>query len=87
MTTMFCDGIRSVSLRSGVLRVELSRTAPDGEPQAAGQLLLPEDEAHAFLNTLQRRVEELTGPRDPEAERPIGPADPTDIDEDIGDLT
>lgn len=87
MTTMFCDGIRSVSLRSGVLRVEVSRTAADGEPQTAGQLLLPEDEAHAFLNTLQRRVEELTGPRDPETERPAQPADPTDIDEDIGDLT
>lgn len=87
MTTLFCDGIRSVSLRSGVLRVELSRTAADGEPQAAGQLLLPEDEAHAFLHTLQKRVEELAGPSDPDADRPARPAEAAEVDEDIGDLT
>ena len=87
MSTLFCDGIRSVSLRSGVLRIELSRTAADGEPQSAGHLLLPEDEAHTFLHTLQKRVEELAGPSDPEAERPARPAEPVQVDEDIGDLT
>jgi hypothetical protein len=86
MTTLFCDGIRSVSLRSGVLRVELSRTAADGEPQAAGQLLLPEAEAHDFLNTLYRRVEELAGTGASDAERPARAAAPAEIDEDIGDL-
>ena len=87
MTNLFCDGIRSVSLRSGVLRIELSRTAADGEPQSAGHLLLPEDEAHAFLTALQKRVEELAGPSDPDAERPSRPVEPVDVDEDIGELT
>lgn len=87
MTNLFCDGIRSVSLRSGVLRVELSQTAADGEPQAAGQLLIPEEQAKTFLATLTKRVEELAGPSEPSDEAAGAVPEPAAIDEDIGDLS
>jgi hypothetical protein len=87
MSNLFCDGIRSVSLRSGVIRVELSQTAADGEPQAAGQLLIPEDQAKSFLATLTKRVEELAGPSEPAADQDDRSREPAAVDEDIGDLT
>ncbi|MBK1696369.1 hypothetical protein [Rhodovibrio salinarum] len=85
MTTLFADGIHSVARRSGVLRIALSRTDANGEPQAAGQLLLPEAEAHAFLAVLQEQVAEPTDPNAPSPERSTHLPKQED-DEDIGDL-
>jgi hypothetical protein len=89
MTHLFCDGIRSVSLRHGVVRVELSQSAADGDPQLAGTLFVSEDQARHLLDTLERRLDELLVPRelaDPNSEeaatRTLAP-----VDEDMGDLT
>lgn len=61
MRYLFCDGIFDVSVHGGVLRVDLSALAADGEPGVGGTLLVPAEQASAFVDALGRHVEGVIG--------------------------
>ena len=50
--TLFADGILDASVTSGVARLTLAQTAPDGKPVPAGQLIVPLVQLPAIVNGL-----------------------------------
>jgi hypothetical protein len=50
--SLFADGILEASVTSGVVRVTLAQTGPDGKPFPAGQLIMPLVQLPAFANGL-----------------------------------
>ena len=50
--TLFADGILDASVTSGVARLTLAQTGPDGKPTAAGQLMVPLIQLPTVVNAL-----------------------------------
>ena len=50
--TIFADGILDASVTHGVARLTLAQTGPEGNPVAAGQLVMPLSQLPNFTNGL-----------------------------------
>lgn len=56
---MVVDGIGNVTFSNDVLRVELTRIAPSGEVDAAGELMIPRSSIDAVVNGLVQGVNQI----------------------------
>ena len=56
---MVVDGIGNVTFSNDVLRVELTRIAPSGEIDAAGELMIPRSSIDGVVNGLVKGVNEI----------------------------
>lgn len=87
-TTLFADGIRNVSLSNNVLRVELTQNAGQNEPQSAGTLFIPANQAanvanalNGALRELQQRLQQQQGAQQGQSSQAGGEADELNLDE------
>ncbi|MCB4821076.1 hypothetical protein [Roseicella aerolata] len=70
-TTIFADGILDASVTSGVARLSLAQTGPDGKPVPAGQLVVPLVQLPNMVNglsSLLKQVEAKMREQQPPAE-------------------
>ncbi len=64
MIEIFADGVRSVSLANGVVRIELTRLQQNSatgalEPNSVGVLMLPANELRTIAAQLNKTVSQL----------------------------
>jgi hypothetical protein len=58
-TTVFADGILDASVTSGVARLTLAQTGPDGKPVPAGQLIVPLVQLPNMVNGLSNLLKQV----------------------------
>jgi len=59
MTQVLVDGIASISLHNGILRIECTTVGPDGKPHPSGTLVIPGAIAAQVMQTLVNGMQEL----------------------------
>ena len=59
MTNILVDGISSISLHNGILRIECTTVGPDGKPHPSGTLVIPGAIATQVVQALVNGMQEL----------------------------
>ncbi len=59
MTNILVDGISSISLHNGILRIECTTVGPDGKPHPSGTLVIPGAIATQVMQALVNGMQEL----------------------------
>ena len=59
MTQVLVDGIASISLHNGILRIECTTVGPDGKSHPSGTLVIPGAIAAQVMDTLVNGMQEL----------------------------
>lgn len=69
--TLFADGILDASVTSGVARLTLAQTGPDGKPVPAGQLIVPLVQLPNMVNGLAGLLKQVeTRMREQQGQQP-----------------
>jgi hypothetical protein len=59
MTQVLVDGIASISLHNGILRIECTTVGPDGKSHPSGTLVIPGAIAAQVMQALVNGMQEL----------------------------
>jgi hypothetical protein len=59
MSLTLIDGIKTVALHNGVLRIDCIAIGPSGEERPSGTLLIPANQAGPVLQTIVSATQEL----------------------------
>jgi hypothetical protein len=59
MTEIFIDGVKSVTMHNGVLRLDCVAAGPNNEERPSGTVLIPANQAAVVLRALTQAVQEL----------------------------
>jgi hypothetical protein len=59
MTQIFIDGVKSVTMHNGVLRLDCVAAGPNNEERPSGTLLIPANQAAQVIRALTQALQEL----------------------------
>ncbi|KAA2214998.1 hypothetical protein [Teichococcus oryzae] len=76
-SVLFADGVLEAAVHAGVARLTLGQTGADGQPVAAGQLVIPVMQLAAFTRSLHSLLQQFEAKRQ-QAQQQEAPAQPAD---------
>jgi hypothetical protein len=59
MTQILIDGVKSVTMHNGLLRLDCVAAGPNNEERPSGTVLIPANQAAVVLRALTQAVQEL----------------------------